>query len=336
MTTGAFAELPLVDLHLHQERSARLNQVMAATGEQRPVDWRAWSSSVGRLPPGMPRLEALWASCPTPVSQDVGERSVSRFELLLLQSAEAGAVLAEVRVGNETLLRDELLRAFVAAEARVRARHPTFHASLVGVLKLWHLSSNVEAALSACIDSGVGGVDFLYVPYASEAQWNTAHRLAERATAAGLGVTAHAGEFSTSNIAAVLDLPGITRMGHAVHAVNDPALFELLVTSNVAVECCLTSNVVLGSVRSLEEHPLRRLADAGVPVVLGTDNPLQLCTDIGREYALARSLGLGDADLLEITRTAVSRSFAPQEVKAELLACLPPALARHAQRDDTV
>ena len=103
-------------------------------------------------------------------------------------------------------------------------------------------------------------------------------------------MTAHVGEFSTANIAAVLALPGLTWIGHTVHAARDPRLLDRVARSGVTVECCLSCNVVLGTVSSYEEHPIRRFTAHGIPVVLGTDDPVQVCTTIGREYAIAAAL----------------------------------------------
>jgi len=318
--------LPLVDLHVHQERSPRLSQVLAVDGRGPAIDWTAWSARLRReLQSGIARLNALWANLPTHFSQDSPEAMLRRFHILLQESAAAGAVLAEVRVGHETIARPGFVDIFREAESRVRQVHPEFHAGLVVVLKLWHEPREVESALAVCTAGdrdGPGGIDFLYLPYDSEADWTFAYRLAGRAADAGLGVTAHSGEFSSSNIAAALRLPGISRLGHAVHASGDPHLLELLIQSGVAVECCLTSNLVLGAVDELADHPIRRFHDAGIPVVLGTDNPLQFATTIAREYTLAASAGLTQDDLAGVSRDAIVRSFLPDTVKVELLALL--------------
>lgn len=321
-------DLPLVDLHLHQERSARLNQILASLGAEAPVDWVAWSSGLASLPEGMRRLEALWASHPTSFALETPDLIRTRFRVMLGEAAAVGAVLVEVRVGNETVRRSDCADLFREAECEVRLRHPTLRASIVGTLKLWEDPSDVESALAACIRQGLDGVDFLYLPYETEADWTTAYRLAERAAAEGLGVTAHAGEFSTCNIPSALGLPGLSRIGHAVHAVTAPGLLELLLASGVAVECCLTSNILLGAVRSLSDHPLRMLWDSGVPIVLGTDNPLQFVTTIADQYLLAASCGLVAEDLLHISRTAVERSFVAAPIKTELLTRPPLSLAR--------
>ncbi len=146
--------------------------------------------------------------------------------------------------------------------------------------------------------------------------------LTERATAAGLGVTAHVGEFSTANISAALHLPGLARLGHAVYAARDPRLLEQIVASGVTIECCLSSNVVLGAVPSYEAHPLRRFTDLGIPVALCTDDPVQLCTTIGREYTLAHALGFSTSELRGFTNNAARAAFMPAGRKAALLAQL--------------
>ncbi len=63
-------------------------------------------------------------------------------------------------------------------------------------------------------------------PYDQEADWSRTYVWASRAVDAGLGITAHAGEFSKANIEAALKLPGITRMGHGVHAASSSNLID--------------------------------------------------------------------------------------------------------------
>jgi adenosine deaminase len=163
----------------------------------------------------------------------------------------------------------------------------------------------------------------LYEPYDREFDWERAGRIAARASDAGLGVTTHAGEFSPANIASALAIPGLTRLGHAVHAAHDPRLLDLVARSGVTIECCLTCNVVLGAVRSYEEHPVQRFVAHGIPVALGTDDPVQIGTTIGREYVLAHALGVSPAALLGMTRHAIQAAFTTPERRAAMLAALP-------------
>ena len=87
------------------------------------------------------------------------------------------------------------------------------------------------------------------------------------------------------------------------------------------LECCPTSNVVLGVFSSYEAHPLPALRAAGVRVTLASDDPPYFGASVGGEYAVARErFGWGDADLLAITRTAIEASFAEPALRAALLA----------------
>ena len=90
--------------------------------------------------------------------------------------------------------------------------------------------------------------------------------------------------------------------------------------SEATVECSLSCNVVLGATPSYAEHPIRQFIECGIPVALCTDNPVQLCTTIGREYALAHALGFTPEELLGFTINAIRASFLPPERKQEALA----------------
>jgi adenosine deaminase len=149
------------------------------------------------------------------------------------------------------------------------------------------------------------------------------------AAGAGLGCSVHAGEWAgAESVRGALELP-VTRIGHGVRAIEDPALVAELAERGVVLECCPTSNVVLGVFESYEAHPLPALRDAGVRVTLGSDDPPYFGASIGGEYAVARErFGWDDADLLAITRTAIEASFAEPELRAALLASVDDADGR--------
>jgi adenosine deaminase len=147
-----------------------------------------------------------------------------------------------------------------------------------------------------------------------------AYRVAEKA---GLGCTVHAGEWAgAASVRGALELP-VTRISHGVRAIEDPALVEELARRRITLEVCPTSNVVLGVFATYEDHPFPALRDAGVPLTLGSDDPPYFGASVGGEYAVAREhFGLGDTELVAITRNAVEASFAEPELRSKLLTLL--------------
>jgi adenosine deaminase len=143
------------------------------------------------------------------------------------------------------------------------------------------------------------------------------------AAAAGLGCTVHAGEWAGAHsVRAALQLP-VTRIAHGVRAVEDPALVAELADRGVVLECCPTSNVVLGAFDSYEDHPLPRLRAAGVLVTLGSDDPPYFGASIGGEYEVCEQrFGFDDEDLRGITRTAIEAAFCEETLKNHLIRSL--------------
>jgi adenosine deaminase len=140
------------------------------------------------------------------------------------------------------------------------------------------------------------------------------------AAEAGLGCSVHAGEWAgPQSVRAALELP-VTRIGHGVRSIEDPALVEELAARGTVLECCPTSNVVLDLFRSYEDHPLPRLMDAGVKVTLASDDPPWFGASIGGEYAVCRErYGFGDDRLRTITRTAIDAAFCEKSLKQSLM-----------------
>jgi adenosine deaminase len=137
---------------------------------------------------------------------------------------------------------------------------------------------------------------------------------------AGLGCTVHAGEWAgADSVRAALELP-VTRISHGVRSIEDPAVVAELAERGIVLECCPTSNVVLGVFPAYEQHPLPRLVEAGVRVTLGSDDPPYFGASVGGEYEICRErFGFDDAALREITRTAIGAAFCEEGLKQRLM-----------------
>jgi len=144
----------------------------------------------------------------------------------------------------------------------------------------------------------------------------------DQARAAGLHSVPHAGETTgPQTIWDSLRLLGAERIGHGTSAAQDPELLDHLRENRIALEVCPTSNVATRAVPSLAEHPLPRLAEAGVLVTINSDDPPMFSTDLNNEYLIAAELlGLDRAGLAELAKAAVRASFAPDPVRRRLLA----------------
>ncbi|MBN1835189.1 MAG: adenosine deaminase [Spirochaetales bacterium] len=154
----------------------------------------------------------------------------------------------------------------------------------------------------------------------------------EAARAAGLGITIHSGENTSARaVELTLDLFKPQRIGHGIRIWGHPRTVERVRRQGVHLEICPTSNWLTRSVPSLDEHPLPHLLHAGVDLSVNSDDPQLFAIDLVHEYRLClEGFGLSPAQLLELGRAAVRRSFLPREIRSAVLRRdFPPAGPGH-------
>lgn len=126
----------------------------------------------------------------------------------------------------------------------------------------------------------------------------------------GLQLAPHAGETEgPEGVWTALQL-GAARIGHGIRAIEDPRLVEHLAAHRIPLEVCISSNRATGAVPRLRDHPVRRLFDAGVPIVLNTDDPPMFNATLCGEYEIAAAcFGFTQAELTELARNGFDYAF---------------------------
>ncbi|MFN3309983.1 MAG: adenosine deaminase [Anaerolineales bacterium] len=151
-------------------------------------------------------------------------------------------------------------------------------------------------------------------------EWFTEHL--ERARQRGLHLTVHAGESAGAQSVwqAVRELRA-DRLGHAVHAIEDPRLLAYLAEKGVGIEANLTSNVQTSTVSSYAAHPLRHFLEQGLLATINTDDPGISGIDLRHEYEVAApAAGLTPQQIVQAQRNALSVFFLSQAEKENLIA----------------
>ena len=103
---------------------------------------------------------------------------------------------------------------------------------------------------------------------------------------------------------------GTKRIGHGVHAIEDPELIQKLIDENVTLEVCVTSNFHTKVAASIVEHPIRQLFDAGVHVTVNSDNRTASNTTLKEEIQILKDqLHFTDEEIKKMQEYAWEAKF---------------------------
>lgn len=133
--------------------------------------------------------------------------------------------------------------------------------------------------------------------------------------------TIHAGECgSAQNVRDAVHM-GARRIGHGLAMAEDAALQRVCAERRVGIELCPTSNFQTKAVSSPQRYPIRQFMERGLAVTVNTDNRTVSGTTITREFALlADCYGFSVREFWQLTKNAISQSFADDDTKLALTA----------------
>jgi adenosine deaminase len=144
----------------------------------------------------------------------------------------------------------------------------------------------------------------------------------ERARAAGLKATAHAGESGPAeNIRDSIALLGCSRIDHGYHVVDDPALVAACAESGIGFTCCPSTTMYTTIWRDLdaEDHPIRRMIAAGLTVTINSDDPGLFRVDLDNEYWLvAEKMKVSREKLADVALNGIRNSWLDDTTKAQM------------------
>ena len=121
----------------------------------------------------------------------------------------------------------------------------------------------------------------------------------------GLRLKAHVGEWGNADsVWRAVEEPELDEVQHGIAAAESKPVMRFLADNRIRLNICPTSNLMLGRVQSIAEHPIRTLFGAGVIVTVNTDDVLVFGQSVSEELLRLFEAGLFNADELEQIRLA--------------------------------
>jgi adenosine deaminase CECR1 len=138
----------------------------------------------------------------------------------------------------------------------------------------------------------------------------------------GLPLFLHSGESNWAENENLYDavLLGASRIGHGVALFKHPRLMEIVRERGIAIEVCPLSNQLLGFVSDLRNHPAVLYINAGLPVVLSTDDPAIMRHSLSHDFYIAfMAWGLDLRSLKQLAMNSLIYSaLGPEDKRAAL------------------
>jgi adenosine deaminase len=322
--------LPKTDLHVHLDGSLRLSTILELAEQQRvelPAsdpdklrDAMNLGKNCGSL---VEYLKAFDVTLRVMQTEDALTRAA--YELAEDASKENVRYM-EVRYApmlhtNRGLKLTNVVEAVLAGLRAARERYGIeSNVILCGIRNVSPESSLEMAELAVAYKGrGVVGFDLAGAEYDHPAKHHRAAFQLVRDN--NINVTIHAGEaYGPESIAQAIHVCGAHRIGHGCRLRENGDLLHYVNDHRIALECCPSSNVQTGAIRSLATHPIKLYKNLGLRVTINTDNRLVTDTTVSKElWHCHTELGFSLDDLKSVILSGFKSAFMPFHVKQQML-----------------
>lgn len=151
-----------------------------------------------------------------------------------------------------------------------------------------------------------------------------------------INCTIHAGEaYGPESIHQAIHVCGAHRIGHGCRLRENGDLLHYVSDHRIPLECCPSSNVQTGAVKSLAEHPLKLYFDLGIRVTINTDNRLITKTTVSEElYRVHTHLKVPFHEMKHMIVAGFKSAFLPFHDKQAALRKVSQELAQFSDRGE--
>ena len=319
--------LPKAELHCHLDGSVRPSTMIELAREHGVTLPASDPESLARhmLVTDARNLEDYLARFETTLSVMQWAPAIERIAFELAEDAHRDGVwyletrFAPVLNARQGLQLPDIVDAAIRGLARAERELGIVGRVIVTALR--HQPAEVSLELARLAVSfkgrGVAGFDLAGGEAGNPA---SVHRGAFAfALAHDMACTCHAGEGAGGeSVREAVHACGVHRIGHGTRLFEDASLLDYVNDHRIPVEICITSNVQT-RVATYRDHPVRRYFDAGLNVVLNTDNRLMSGTTLTDEYLhAATNLGFTAKELGRVALNSFESAFLPHQERSAL------------------
>lgn len=143
----------------------------------------------------------------------------------------------------------------------------------------------------------------------------------KKASDEGLLRVAHAGEEGPAEyVWEALSQLEILRVDHGNHALDDDKLVKELVDHRIPLTVCPLSNLKLKVVKDLKDHPLKKMLEKNLLVMINSDDPAYFGGYVEENYeAVADALNLTREEIVTLAKNSFRATFLLDEEKERYL-----------------